>query len=124
MDPVGITWILERINWLIGRFSGREDERKKERKEAIAALLIALTETRIHFGTQRNKKKRNRPKEEEISRLWIQASLKVQPFDDNLANRCESKGRFWADPAGWRDDDISAASISIEAVEASLRQLQ
>ena len=124
MDPVAITWVIDRINWLIARLSGREETRTKERSEAIAALIKALNETRIHFGTQRTKRKRNRPREEEISRLWIDAAVKVRPIDDELANRCESKGRFWADPAGFDDRDIDTATISIEAVEASLRKLQ
>ena len=124
MDPTGIHWILERINWLIGRFSDREERNTKERRDAIHALLTALSETRIHFGTQRNKKERDRAKEEEISRLWTEASHRVQPFDDDLANRCYSKGTFWADPIGWDNDALLATRISIEEVEQSLKRLK
>src|SRR5262245_53429458 len=53
MDLTGLNWVIERINWLIGRFADREDRRIEQKQQAIDALLKALTETRIYFGTKR-----------------------------------------------------------------------
>ena len=124
MEPFIISYITDRINWLIGRFSQREDDRIRERKEVIDALLDALQETRIHFGNQRLVRNRDREAEARLSRLWSTAARKVEPFDSDLANRCETKGTYWADPVDWRDDDLLAAGITIKEIEISLKKLK
>lgn len=124
MDLIGINWIIERINWLIKRFAEREDANIKQRNDAINALLDALSETRIMFGTCRVKGQRDRIKEEMISRLWTKASRAVEPFDQKLANRCLTKGKYWSDPTGWNTNDLLAAKITIEEVEQSLQELK
>lgn len=124
MDPIGAAWVLDRINWLIGRFAEREDRNIERKQGAIDALLDALTETRIYFGTQRIERKRNRQKEEELSRLWSEASRKVKPIDEDLAHRCYVKGTYWADPIGWGEKDFLEAGIAIEQVEEALNRFK
>jgi hypothetical protein len=124
MDIGAVTWVFERVDWLIERLAAREDKRLVQRQQAVDALLRALNETRIYFGTQRLTKERNRSKEEEISRLWVEASKHVQPFDEEFANRCYAKGSYWADPVGWQEQDFMQADISIEQVENSLKDLR
>jgi hypothetical protein len=124
MDPTAVTWVIEPIQWLITRFSAAKDRSTAEKKAAIEALVAALRETRIYFGTQRNARARIRQSEEDLSRLWVDASEKVRHFDEDLAGRCYTKGKYWADPVGWRDEDLLNAGIMLEQVEESLIQLR
>lgn len=124
MDVPGIQWVIERINWLIDRFAEREDKRTQQLTEGIDALVEALMETRLYYGTYRQTLIRDRKREEKLSRIWVKTSNKLRRVDEDLADRCNMKGQYWADPQTWTDNEYASAIISIENVERALIKLK
>ena len=95
-------------------------------KDAVKAFYKAVNETRLYFSRLkapkaaflRNKYRGNRDTEEELSRLWTQASYSVAPFSKDLAKRCLIKGDYWAEPSVWSKCDVQENRIEIERMFA------
>jgi hypothetical protein len=101
----------------------RKEEADNRRQHALNVFLKALNETEIYYGTLRESDK-DREREEELSRLWRDASEELPIVDLELASRCRSKSRYWADPIGWSDQSLEEAHIAIhEMREAATRLL-
>ena len=116
----GSEWVLERILELEQEKRDLEDDNR--RAHALNAFLRALGETEIYYGTLRNSDK-DRDCEEELSRLWREASEELTVVDLELAKRCQEKSRYWADPIGWSDDAIEHAHIAIHEMRDALNRL-
>jgi hypothetical protein len=99
----------------------RREENSRFR-EALTKLSEAVTETRIILGRQRWQQVANKDKER-LSRLWAKAGVAISEFDRELAERCDIKGVFWADPEHWTDKQIDDANIRIVAMEKEMREL-
>jgi hypothetical protein len=114
--------------------TGRKQKSQKD-EEALAALLLALNETRIYIGSldrhrlgidlDTNEPTRSRDEQTEamLSRLWTTASLKLRHVDPDLSERCFRKGAYWANPDVWTDADIKRARIQIDKVSRKARKL-
>jgi hypothetical protein len=109
--------------------TGRKQKSQKD-EEALAALLLALNETRIYIGsldrhrmglnlsTNGPTHSRDERTEAMLSRLWTTASLKLRHVDPDLSERCFRKGEYWANPDEWAGDDIKKGQCT--AVYSSL----
>ena len=106
----------------------------REEKQAIRALYVAANETRLYFnrierprfsraGKNREPFGRNIEAEEELSRLWLEASVEVREFSPNLAMRCFEKAGYWSDPEQWTDEEIKRANISLNGMLESAKKL-
>jgi len=100
----------------------REHEEDNRRVHALNAFLRALNETEIYYGTLRDSDK-DRGREEELSRLWREASEEILIVDGELASRCRSKSQYWADPIGWTDAALEGAHIAIHEMRDALNRL-
>ena len=116
----GNEWILERLRELERKKLQREDENRRE--HALIAFLRALNETEIYYGSLRDSDK-DRGIEEELSRLWVDVSRELLFVDVELAKRCESKAKYWADPVGWTPQAVEDARIAIHEMRAELYRL-
>ncbi|WP_316348030.1 hypothetical protein [Desulfuromonas acetoxidans] len=129
--------IFEAINpirgWL-AYFQNRRDTLRAEEKSALRALYVAANETRLYFRRLNHENRmaahrqtpppeRNISKEEELSRLWLEASIEMRNFNMELAERCFVKGGYWADPDAWSDRDIVRANISLDNIFREAREL-
>lgn len=120
--------MLQGSGWVLERLLQLEQEKLKEeadnrRQHALNTFLRALNETEIYYGTLRTSGN-DRDREEELSRLWRDASEELPIIDSELAYRCRAKSRYWADPVGWTDESLEEAHIAIhEMREAATRLL-
>jgi hypothetical protein len=55
-------------------------------------------------------------KEAEIAHKWEQVGILMQKYDSTLADRLESKRRYWIEGATWSDDVIKQAGIGLESI--------
>ncbi|HEX4638074.1 MAG TPA: hypothetical protein VH170_01160 [Chthoniobacterales bacterium] len=116
----GSHWVLERLLEL--EQDRREQEEDNRRGHALKMFLRALGETEIYYGTLRDSDK-DRDREEELSRLWREASEELPVVDFELAKRCHAKSQYWADPVGWSEEAIERAHIAIHEMRDSLNRL-
>src|SRR5437762_128109 len=116
----GAEWILERLLELEREKLQREEDNRRE--HALYAFVRALNETEIYYGTLRNSGK-DRDREEELSRLWIDVSRELFVVDVELAKRCELKAKYWADPVGWTLQAVEPAQIAIHEMRSALERL-
>ncbi len=91
--------------------------------QALNALYVALSETKLYIVSRKRTGKADRQKEEDLSRLWVQASIPMRYIDQDLADRCMLKGDYWADPGEWNDERIEESRIEIGRVFAEAREL-
>jgi hypothetical protein len=116
----GYHWVLERLVELV-----REkwaEEANNRRQHALNVFHRALNETEIYYGTLRELGK-DREREEELSRLWRDASEELVAVDRDLAERCRTKSSYWADPHGWTLESLEKAHIAIHEMREAATQL-
>jgi len=116
----GSEWVQQRLNEL--EREKLQHEADNRRAHALTSFLRALNETEIYYGTLRNSGK-DRDREEELSRTWIEVSQELCIVDLELAKRCELKARYWADPVGWSAPELENAHITIYEMRAALHKL-
>jgi len=119
MEYYGLKWIGERLDEFLTRRRQLPQELSEKELEAFKAFQNALTETEIYSGNQRLKGP-DREMEKSLSRMWGHVSILVRPYDDDLANRCESKGSYWADRTAWTLDDSVKFNILLCEMRESL----
>lgn len=92
--------------------------KKADHRSAAEAVLVAVDRTRAYLSDHSDLNGAN----PELSELWYRASVKLRPFDKDLARRCQLKGGYWTRPADWSTVQIDAAQIQIDQItaEASL----
>ncbi|HEV2954494.1 MAG TPA: hypothetical protein VGX95_00105 [Xanthobacteraceae bacterium] len=89
--------------------------------DAIRNALIA-TVTYIRDRRDRGAQKSDEI-EANISRLWIDASPIVAPFDAALANACLMKGLGWTDPTIWEQARHEGLKIGVTDMQSALMAL-
>jgi hypothetical protein len=75
----------------------------------------------IYYGSKRHKGA-SREKEENLARMWTHAAVLLRPYDEDLATRCEIKGRYWADPVGWIPEELEKSRILLSEMRESLHE--
>jgi hypothetical protein len=129
MELFGLKWMLERLNELVGEDrernedASRDQHRDEERDYAITSLRRALNETEIYYGSWREANQRDRQKEEELSRMWIEVARELRSVDRELSKRCEIKARYWADPVGWPAEGLMDLQITLQQMHDALDRL-
>ncbi len=111
------------LSKLLDYFS-QERHRREDRKElALSAIFAAASETRLYLAGLERSGRRNRKKEEELSRLWTRAALAARRFDAEFTERCLMKSQYWESPEKWRAEEVTEKRIGIEAVYEKALQL-
>ena len=118
MEIQAVKDVLEELrNWvkLVSDWASRNEN---EEKEALNTLLHALNETMIYLGRiNAQPDSAYRETEEEISRLWKDAAIKVRPYNQKLATRCNAKGLYWGNPSYFTKEEIANMKISITEIQ-------
>jgi hypothetical protein len=96
------------------------DQRQRLR-EAIAKLLLAVTETRAYAA--RSTPARETQREHGLARLWSEAAAAFYQVDGALAERLQLKAEYWTDPDAWTALQVRDAHISLDEVAARARQM-
>jgi hypothetical protein len=111
------------FNWLK---IARDDRREygAEFENAMLAVFSAAFDTK-HFlaGCRDGSWGCSKSKERNLSKLWQIAAVKLQRFDSDLANRCALKGEYWADPTGWKVNEMENAQGSLDGIIKRSREL-
>ncbi len=91
--------IITHIKKWVGNLLRAKENRKKESKEALRAVIKAVRETTLYLRRLREGGGKSLKKERELSLLWTELSFRIEDLKlDRLAERCNLMGRYWADP--------------------------
>jgi len=123
MELYGLKWMLERLNEIVGRDRDESPQQDDTYDYAVTSLRRALNETEIYYGTWREANQRDRQKEEELSRMWLEVARELRSVDPELSKRCELKARYWADPVGWSSEQLMDLKITIQEMHDALDEL-
>jgi hypothetical protein len=67
--------------------------------------------------------RRHDEREAGLSRLWMDAALKLREVNPALATRCDLKASYWANPEEWVGRDACRAHIEINQMSRAARRL-
>jgi hypothetical protein len=126
MDVQGLQYIIPPLILFIQRLHEKSQAKKQKAEAALFAVMAAVNETKTYIRLIRGgkrKKKRNRPKEWMIAGLWRNCGDLLEPFDQDLSNRCRIKNLYWRDPSRWSTDDVKQARIGLDRVDKEARYL-
>lgn len=94
---------------------------RDQEKAAIEAIYRAANATRQYinrvgepYGS--GKEPRDRDKEDELSRLWMEANNAMLDVSIGLADRCMIKSGYWNEPENWTVEEVRAADISLDSI--------
>jgi len=109
--------------WLINL--GRAgDKRKKESIHALRSVVRATRKTSVYLRQLRDTGQRDHKAEENISMQWTDLGFALQDLKLNeLAKRCEIKGKYWADPESMVGETLEKADIGFEKMEQLAQDL-
>lgn len=98
-------------------------KRTQRQDQALTLIYAAANETRLYIEQAEASKKRDRPREQQLVRLWTRAALPVRHIDPHLADRCLLKADLWINPSRWTPAQIREFHIGINEVYEYARQL-
>lgn len=120
---IGVSEILSIIThikkWVTNLLRAKK-ERKKQSKEALEAVILAIIETQIYLGDikERGKKAKSKKIEKNLALLWTGLSLKVRSIKlEKLAASCKDLGKYWVDPSLVSKDFIEGLKCNLSEVE-------
>jgi hypothetical protein len=103
--------------WVTNLLRAKAD-RKKESKEALRAVIMAVRETTLYVRNIRESGEKSIEKERELSLLWTDLSFRLKDLGlRKLAKRCNIKGRYWADPTLFDAEALDVAGIRLSDIE-------
>ena len=78
--------------------------------------MRAYYSTEAYYTKRDGGKANSRDEELTIAQQWTEASILVERFDTELAERLGKKSQFWRDGAIWSDAEIESAGIGLDRV--------
>ena len=116
--------MLGRVGSAMNYRRARREQQQALREAAVYSLMRAVNLTKAYFADRRSKSSaRDRTAERELTRAWEIAGKdmhKVGGRARSVAIRCFRKGRFWANPDEWTNEDIKKGDISLQRLESQL----
>jgi hypothetical protein len=93
-------------------------ERKRQSKKALRAVIKAVRQTKPYLSMLRQGGKKSIDKEEKLSMLWTNLSFELKDLSlTKLADRCNIKGSYWADPTEFDEDFLDRAGNRLKDIE-------
>lgn len=115
--PIGVSDVLVIIThikkWVTNLLRAKE-ERKRESREALEAVILAVRETKIYLRDlrERGKKAKSIKTEKDLALIWTKLSFKVRSIKlEKLADSCNTLGKYWADPADFSKELLNSDVI-------------
>ena len=134
MPVVGLSpseWlaIITHVKKWVANLSRAKTERKKQSNKALRAVIKAVRQTKIYLRHLRDGGKKSIEKERKLSMLWTGLSFDLSDIGlKKLADRCDSMGSYWADPAEFDEAFLNRAGNRLPDIEklaeASLKDLE
>ena len=95
----GLLSIITHLKKWVGNLLRAKEERKKESREALRAVIKASRKTALYLRRLREDGGKSLGKEEELTLLWTELSFRVKDLKlDSLSERCNLLGQYWVDP--------------------------
>jgi len=93
--------------------------RRHESMAALRGVIKAVRETTIYLRGLREGKAKSIKNERKLSMLWTDLSFELQDLGlRKLADRCCTKGKYWADPAAMDKELIEKAGARLADIES------
>jgi hypothetical protein len=118
--------IITHIKKWIANLVRAKAKRKRESKEALKAVIMAIRETQIYLRVLKKRGKRGKSEETEkdLALKWTKLSLKVKELKlEKLTKRCEEIGKYWADPALLEKDFNEKIDNRLKELETSIKDI-
>lgn len=121
--------ILSHVKKWVTNLLRARTERKRQSKKALRAVIEAVRETKIYLRGLREGEEKSIKEEKKLSKLWTDLSFELKDLGlTKLADRCNIKGSYWADPTEFDKDFLDSAGNRLEDIEqlaeASLEALE
>ncbi|MGB0986127.1 MAG: hypothetical protein ACPGVL_02830 [Pseudoalteromonas spongiae] len=128
MDPVSTKALNELFKhgstWLVN-LSRAKSARKSASVKALRKVITSSRETAVYIR-QLNDTNNHRDHEREryLSMLWTELGFELEDLGiNNLAKRCQIKGKHWSDPQHYHADFLQKADISLDRMERIAREV-
>jgi hypothetical protein len=124
-DAPGIAAVISQlisIGGILDKFRSG-GEKLSEYQDAVSKYDKALRETVNYMERVKRHEEVSSEKENQIANLWSDASIAINKFDPNLANRCFIKAQGWLDHNVWDDPRYQKYKISLDDMREALMEL-
>lgn len=92
--------------------------RKGESVNALRQVILASQKTSVYIRQINDTGHKDHNTEAELSTAWTELSFKLEDLGiDSLAQRCRMKGKHWADPNQFANEELEKADIGLEKME-------
>ena len=119
-EMTAIEWLnlITHVKRWVSNLLRARTKRKAESKEALRSVIRAVRETEIYIRKLNEGGKKSIKSEKELSLLWTNLSFLLRDLKlEKLAERCEIKGKYWADPSRYDSDFLNKAGTKLPEVE-------
>ncbi len=99
-------------------------ERTKAHENMRIAVFKAFYATEAYYERRSRGETNSKENELNIAELWAEASVLVERFNKDLAQRIGKKSQFWRDGAIWSDKEIESAGIQLDRVRQEVMILK
>lgn len=116
--------ILGHVARWLANLKRAKKERKLQSRQALERVVLAVRETATYTSHIRSGGKKRLEKETRLAMLWTELSFRLEELGlKKLANRCEIKGRYWANPDEFDDQFLRSARARLKDIEQEARLL-
>ncbi len=110
--------IIHAKKWVRNLLRARS-ERKRASRAALRSVIRAVRETMLYMRSLREGGAQKIAAERKLSLLWTDLAFALEDLGlDKLAERCNLRGRYWADPALFDADFFDQAGQRLADIEA------
>ena len=118
--------------WELVKHAGRwltnlrraKESRKRESVFALRGVIIAAQRTSVYLRQLRDTGQRSYPDEQELSILWTELGFRLEDLGiRGLAERCQIKGKHWANPESMDPALLEKADVGLDRMEQLARKL-
>ena len=107
---------LNGIKQALIEFNAYKKGTRKEKDDALSAILEAATKTGKYIYDVKNGSEEDRDIEENISQLWRTATVKLKTVNTELANTCLVKAECWASPDLWKSERFRDIPVDLDHI--------
>jgi hypothetical protein len=96
-------------------------QQEKDRREALEAILTALSETRRYIDSLPDVY--DRDTEYRLSELWAIAAIRSRKSIESIQPEMLAKSQYWLDKIRWSRQVVEEKGIDLETMEQKFREL-